>query len=94
MYVLVNVGEKKVCWDSIRSLADLENLENTIIAGDFNVTLLSSEKRGGSIVRDPTREWVDDLMQDRDLLDIKPSNGKYTWSKQKSRPSAYCSKTR
>eukprot|EP00253_Pinus_taeda_P002180 PITA_02180 len=51
--------------------------------GDFNLTLLSSKKRGGSIVRDPTRESVEDLMQDWDLIDIKPTLGKYTWSNKR-----------
>jgi len=58
VYAPKNVGEKKQCWDSIKNLAELENLENIIIAGDLNLTLLLSEKRGGSIVRDPEREWV------------------------------------
>ena len=31
-------------------------------------------------MRDPTREWVEDLIHDWDLLDIKPCRGKYTWS--------------
>jgi exonuclease III len=51
VYVPVNAGEKKACWDSIRNLAEIENLENIIIVGDLNLTLLLSEKRGGSIVR-------------------------------------------
>lgn len=83
VYVPNNVGEKKLCWDSIKNLADLENLENTIIVGDLNLTLLSLEKRGGSIVRDPARELAEDLMQDLDLIDIKPTNGKFTWSNKR-----------
>eukprot|EP00253_Pinus_taeda_P019942 PITA_19942 len=75
VYSPVNVGGKKYCWDSIRNQVDLKNLENIIIAGDLNLTLHSSEKRGGNAVRDPAREWVEDIMQDWDLLDIKPSSG-------------------
>jgi ribonuclease HI/exonuclease III len=86
VYALVNAGEKKACWDSIRNLAETENVENVIIAGDLNLTLLLSEKRGGNIVRSPAREWVEDLMQEWDLLDIKPSNGKYTWSNKRIGP--------
>eukprot|EP00253_Pinus_taeda_P027391 PITA_27391 len=86
VYAPNNAGEKKLCWDSIKNLADLENLENIIIAGDLNLTLLSSEKRGGSIVRDPTRESMEDLMQDWDLIDIKPAIGKYTWSNKRVGP--------
>eukprot|EP00253_Pinus_taeda_P003795 PITA_03795 len=60
VYVPVNAGEKKACWDSIRSQADLGNLDNIIIA--------------------------EDLLQDWDLLDIKPSSGKYTWSNKRVGP--------
>jgi len=86
VYAPNNAGEKKNCWDSIKSLADLENLENIIIVGDLNLTLLASEKRGGSIVRDPAREWAEDLMQDWDLLDIKPVTGTFTWSSKRVGP--------
>ena len=86
VYVPVNAGEKKACWDSIRNQADLGNLDNIIIAGDLNLTLHSSEKRGGCIVRDPAREWAEDLLQDWDLLDIKPSSGKFTWSNKRVGP--------
>eukprot|EP00253_Pinus_taeda_P004161 PITA_04161 len=80
VYAPNNAGEKRICWDSIKNLVDLENLENIIIVGDLNLTLLSSEKRGGSIFRDPARESVEDLMQHWDLIDIKPTAGKYTWT--------------
>eukprot|EP00253_Pinus_taeda_P035967 PITA_35967 len=74
VYVPNNSGEKNICWDFIKNMVDLENLENTIITGDLNLTLLSSEKRIGCIVRDLAREWVKELMQDWYLLDIKPSS--------------------
>jgi exonuclease III len=86
VYSPVSVGGKKDCWDSIRRQAELTQLENIIIAGDLNLTLHPSEKRGGSVVRDPAREWVEDIMQDWDLLDTKPSSGKYSWSNKRVGP--------
>jgi hypothetical protein len=41
------------------------------------------EKKGGSPVRDPAREWVEDLILDWDLEDIKPAKGKYTWTNKR-----------
>jgi hypothetical protein len=41
------------------------------------------EKKGGSIVRDLAREWVEDIMLDWDLEDIKPSRGKFTWTNKR-----------
>eukprot|EP00253_Pinus_taeda_P011135 PITA_11135 len=68
VYIPLNAVEKKACWDSIRTQADLVNLENIIIAGDLNLTLLSADKRGGNIIRDPAREWAEDLILDRFLI--------------------------
>jgi exonuclease III len=86
VYVPTNIGEKKECWDSIRHLLELEKLKNIIVAGDLNLTLRMEEKRGGTIIRDPASEWVEDLMHDWDLLDIPPENGKYTWSNKRLGP--------
>jgi len=56
---------------------------NCIIAGDFNTTLHQGEKKGGSIVRDPFREHLEDLILELDLFDVHPSKGKYTWSNKR-----------
>ena len=52
----------------------------------MNVTLALWEKKGGSPVRDPAREWVEDIILDWDLEDIKPSKGKFTWSNKRVGP--------
>ena len=44
----------------------------------MNITLALSEKKGGSLVRDPAREWVEGIIMDWDLEDIKPNKGKFT----------------
>jgi len=54
VYAPASAGEKKICWESIRSMEDSEDLVNIIIAGDLNLTLSLAKKHGGSIVRDPT----------------------------------------
>jgi hypothetical protein len=66
-------SEKRNCWDLIKEFLISNDLENIIIGGDLNVTLAVDEKKGGSIVRDPTREWVEDIMLDWDLEDTKPT---------------------
>jgi hypothetical protein len=58
----------------------MHNLENIILVGDLNLTLDVSEKKGGSIVRDLAREWVEDIFLYWDLEDIKPLREKFTWS--------------
>ena len=59
---------------------------NIIISGDLNVTLAASEKKGDSIVRDPSREWAEDIILGWDLVDIKPSKGKFTWTNKRLGP--------
>ena len=52
----------------------------------MNVTLASNEKKGGSPVRDPSREWIEDIILGWDLIDIKPIKGKFTWSNKRIGP--------
>jgi exonuclease III len=86
VYAPVLLSEKKECWDSIHNFLCHTLHENLVLAGDLNVTLATSEKKGGSPVRDPAREWVEDLMLDWDLEDIKPTKGKFTWTNRRSGP--------
>ena len=58
--------------------------KDLIIAGDFNITKSQFEKRGGTKVRDPFAEKMEDLMAGLDLLDIPLRNGKYTWSNRRT----------
>jgi len=51
-----------------------------IFGGYFNTTMYSNECMGGNIIRYPFREKLEGLLSNSDLLDIKPHNGKYTWS--------------
>jgi exonuclease III len=83
LYVLVMLNEKRNCWDSIKDFLLSNDLENIIIGGDLNVTLEAVEKKGGSIVRDPAREWVEDIMSEWELEDAKPTKWKYTWSNKR-----------
>jgi exonuclease III len=78
LYIPVFLSEKKTCWDSLKLFLSGNIIENIVIVGDLNVTLSISKKKWGSPVRDPAREWVEDLMLDWDLEDVKPARGKYT----------------
>ena len=61
-------------------------LENIILSGDLNIILNQAKKRGGSLVRDPIRELVDDLILDWELSDAIPSRGKLTWTNKRMGP--------
>lgn len=73
--------ENEHCWQSVEVLKDTKFTNNSTMARDFNLVLSNSEKRGESIMRDPFCESMEDFIADWDLIDIKPLNNKYTWSK-------------
>ena len=72
VYVPIALSEKQFCWTNLNDHMITSQLDNFVIAGDLNLILSSEEKRGGNIVRDPAREWVEDIISDWDLEDIKP----------------------
>ena len=86
IYALVFLRDKKFSWESIRKLGNEIQMDNVILVGDMNITLSQEDKQGGSIVRDLAREWVEELIQDWDMLDVKPPKGKYTWTNRRSGP--------
>ena len=38
------------------------------------------------MVRDPIRETVDEIILEWDIMDVKPSTGKYTWNNKRIGP--------
>ena len=59
---------------------------NVILAEDLNVVLNQAEKRGGSLVKDPIKEQVDEIVMEWGLSDIIPTKGKYTWNNKRMGP--------
>jgi exonuclease III len=86
VYMPTIYQEKIDCWSSLQNLQDSLELKDLIIVGDLNTTLHPKEKKGGSRVWDPTREHLEDLISSFHLLDINPSNGRYTWSNRRIGP--------
>ena len=61
-----------VFWETLNLLSENLQGKDVIFVGDFNATKSQVEKRGGSIVRDPFGEKMEDLMENLDLLDPYP----------------------
>jgi hypothetical protein len=74
-------------------LSITEYTYDCIIARDLNVTLHYGGKGGGSVVRDPFKEKLEDLINGWELVDVKPTKGKFTWSIKRIGP-GYSSKNR
>ena len=56
------------------------------MAEDLNLILSENEKRGGSSSTDPIKDIVEDIIATWDLIDIKPTTGKYTWTNRRFGP--------
>jgi hypothetical protein len=50
----------------------------------ISMSFFIAHKKGGSIASDPFKENIEYLINDWDLLDIKPIKGKYTWTNKRS----------
>jgi len=75
-----NYWEKSECWESLLGIKDTGYYHNCIIVGNFNTNLQLREKRGGYIVRNPSRKNMEDLISTLDLFDVQPSKGNFTWN--------------
>eukprot|EP00253_Pinus_taeda_P021469 PITA_21469 len=75
--------EKEICWDTLTASIEMDRNTNLIVAGDFNLVLHANEKRGGNFTSDPFRSRLEDILQDHDLVDIRPKNRIYTWSNRR-----------
>eukprot|EP00253_Pinus_taeda_P020085 PITA_20085 len=62
------------------SARDAYSPKNIILAGDYNLDFEPKEKRGGIISRDHLLPFVEDLIEQWDLLDFKTKKELYTWS--------------
>ena len=85
-------AQKDSFWTSLEEQCEGKMLLPCFIAGDFNVTISADERRGGTKVRDPFGERLEDLISQWGLTDIKPKNGTFTWSNKRIGPSHIAAK--
>jgi len=45
----------------------------------------TKEKRGGLFLPNPSRDKIENIMVDHNLIDINPRNEKYNWIKKQAR---------
>eukprot|EP00253_Pinus_taeda_P030010 PITA_30010 len=75
--------EKEACWNTLETNIEEDQDINLILAGDLNLVLHANEKRGGNFSADPFRNRLEHIIQEQDLVDIKPKNRRYTWSNRR-----------
>lgn len=72
-----------MCWNTLEASIEEERNNNLIITGDLNLVMHANEKRGGNFIPDPFRSQFEAIMQEHDLVDIRPKNRRYTWSNRR-----------
>ena len=65
-------GENNVLWNNLNQLLQKGYANWCRIGGDFNTTLSTKEKWGGSKVRDWFQESMEDLINNLDLSNVNP----------------------
>lgn len=53
------------------------------MGGDLNLVLNIEEKFGGTYHTNPSRDALETIMEQNKLINIPPSNGKYTWNNKR-----------
>ncbi|KAK8604947.1 hypothetical protein V6N13_082410 [Hibiscus sabdariffa] len=79
VYASSNATKRKALWSNIRRLAS-SIYAPWILFGDFNATLCSTDRMGGSSYMKPSRLF-NDLVHDIGLRDMGFSGPDYTWQR-------------
>ena len=77
-------AQKETFWNSLEYQMIGKKQSPHIIASDFNVTISSKECMGGSKIKDPFGERMEDLISLWGLSEIKPKNGNFTQNNKKT----------
>jgi hypothetical protein len=84
-----NVYGPQMLEEKRRMLLDLENLKarfnnlQWILAGDFNIIMTLAEKKWGTRRMDRDEEELSAFIDTMDMVDIRTSNGQFTWNKKR-----------
>jgi hypothetical protein len=83
VYAPIEIQGKVLVWHNIHLVRSLFPYLPWIIAGDFNAILDLTEKWGGTVRLEPSFVLFRDNILALNLVDIKPSNGKFTWNNRR-----------
>ena len=84
VYGHISTQDKLKIWDKLAMLIQLQNSHQGILGGDFNAILNQNEKVGGIFPPIKTIQDFAQFVENNDLMDIQPSNGKFTLTNRRS----------
>jgi len=89
-YCIINIyspnhyRDEEQYWNSVKEEATKIQIHNLILGGDLNLIRNTNERFGGKFYNDPSRRTLEEIIEDQKLINIPPSNGKYTWSNKRT----------
>ena len=78
------VDQKEIFIDSLSDLKTIVLNRAWIIGGDFNLIRNLGEKKGGICSLNPASTLFNNTISDLDLIDVRTSNGLFTWNNKQS----------
>ncbi|TYG83632.1 hypothetical protein ES288_D01G184300v1, partial [Gossypium darwinii] len=76
---------KHLSWDMLRRVKSTVK-EGWIVGGDFNAILNNTKKDGGRRKSRRSMDEFRDILDELALIDVKPTNGWFTWSNNREGP--------
>ena len=71
---------KSNLWAHISYIRALDPFLPWILASDFNFVTRSDQKGGGVARLHPSANLIKDMIDSLNLIDVKPTNGVFTWN--------------
>lgn len=83
LYGPIELQGKQILWSHIRFVRSMAPYLSWILAGDFNAISELAEKWGGIARLEAFALLLQDNIAALNLVDIKPTNGQFTWNNQR-----------
>lgn len=83
IYAPTDLAGKSSLWAHIQFIRALDPFLPWIMAGDFNAITYLDEKRGGLARLDPSAYLLRNMIGSLNLIDVKPTNGVFTWNNRR-----------
>lgn len=84
--------EKGIFLDSLEYLAGWADHRHWVLGGDFNLITSLQEKKGGTRKLEPISERLNTLIHHLKLVDVRTSNGLFTWNNKRTGENAVASR--
>ncbi|XP_058746996.1 uncharacterized protein LOC131619982 [Vicia villosa] len=79
VYASPNEGKRKILWENLKNIANANNNNPWLVAGDFNDIAFANEKKGGGLASAKKCGIFRDNMDMCNLSDLGANGPRFTW---------------